>query len=481
MWQLTRNSSLPIYLQIVDLIETKIMNGELLPEEKLPPERQLAELFGVNRSTVVRALDELTARAVIIRKQGSGTTVNAEKWGLFAGQSTNWRHYLTQGGFTPAVPYIRQAGVMERVDAERVIDAATGELPLEMTPKMETPSLSWQSFIAEEQLEDEAGYRPLRETIQKQMKAAYGLESRPEQILITSGAQQALFLITQCLLKPGDAVAIESPSYFYSLSLFQSAGLRIFALPMDEDGVIISELRDLYHKHRVKMVFVNPTFQNPTGLVMGTKRRKELVKICAHLQIPIVEDDPFSELAALDSRIPAPLKQLDTDNVLYIGSLSKIMGSTTRIGWLIGPTAVIERLALARQEMDFGLSIFPQVLANSVLNTAGYSSHLKQLHDVLEQRRDNLIEALDEIVPDELTFIKPQGGFHLWVKLPIEFRAIRDFDIFLANDLLVMPGFLFGVKETVIRMTYARLEKEDARRVAAIIKQILLEKKCEEA
>lgn len=88
---------LPIYLQIVDLIETKIINGELLPEEKLPPERQLAEMFGVNRSTVVRALDELTARAVIIRKQGSGTTVNAEKWGLFAGQSTNWRHYLTQG------------------------------------------------------------------------------------------------------------------------------------------------------------------------------------------------------------------------------------------------------------------------------------------------------------------------------------------------------------------------------------------------
>lgn len=172
MWRLTGNSSLPIYLQIVDLIETKIMNGELLPEEKLPPERQLAEMFGVNRSTVVRALDELTARAVIIRKLGSGTTVNAEKWGLFAGQSTNWRHYLTQGGFTPAVPYIRQAGVMERANSDNVIDAASGELPLEMTPKMETPSLSWQSFIAEEQQEDEAGYKPLRETIQKQMKEA---------------------------------------------------------------------------------------------------------------------------------------------------------------------------------------------------------------------------------------------------------------------------------------------------------------------
>lgn len=271
-------------------------------------------------------------------------------------------------------------------------------------------------------------------------------------------------------------MAIESPSYFYSLSLFQSAGLRIFALPMDDDGVIISELRDLYHKHRVKMVFVNPTFQNPTGLVMSLKRRKELVKVCAHLQIPIVEDDPFSELAALDSEIPVPLKQLDSDNVLYIGSLSKIMGSTTRIGWLIGPVAVIERLALARQEMDFGLSIFPQVLANSVLNTAGYREHLKQLHQVLEVRRDDLIAALEEILPNELEFIRPKGGFHLWVKLPVEFRSIREFDIFLANDLLVMPGFLFGVKGAVIRVTYARLEQDDSRQVAKIIKQILIEK-----
>ncbi|KAF3470446.1 GntR family transcriptional regulator, partial [Listeria monocytogenes] len=133
-----------------------------------------------------------------------------------------------------------------------------------------------------------------------------------------------------------------------------------------------------YHKQRVKMVLVNPTYQNPTGLVMNLKRRKELVRICAHLQIPIVEDDPFSELGTLDNQIPAPLKRLDTDNVLYIGSLSKIMGSTTRIGWLIGPTAVIERFALVRQEMDLGLSIFPQVLANSVLNTACYKAHLLQ-------------------------------------------------------------------------------------------------------
>ncbi|AIS60506.1 HTH-type transcriptional regulator norG [Listeria ivanovii subsp. londoniensis] len=476
MWRLTTDSKLPIYLQIVDLIETKIMNGELLPEEKLPPERKLAAILGVNRSTVVRALDELTARAVIVRKQGSGTIVNAEKWGLFAGQSTNWRHYLTQGGFTPSVPYARQAGIMEKDLSAKVIDAATGELPLEMTPKLETPSLSWQSFIAEEQLEDAAGYQPLRVTIEQQMKTSYGLKTRSEQILVTSGAQQALFLITQCLLKPGDAVAIESPSYFYSLSLFQSAGLRIFALPMDAEGVVISELKELYHKHRVKMVFVNPTFQNPTGLVMSLQRRKELVKVCAHLQIPIVEDDPFSELAALDATIPVPLKQLDADNVLYIGSLSKIMGSTTRIGWLIGPAAVIERLALARNEMDFGLSIFPQVLANAVLNTVGYDAHLKQLQQILLERRSYLVAALEETLPNKLIYNKPEGGFHLWVKLPVEFRSIRDFDVFANNNLLIMPGFLFGVKEPMIRITFARLSEREATEVAQIIKRIILAK-----
>lgn len=131
--------------------------------------------------------------------------------------------------------------------------------------------------------------------------------------------------------------------------------------------------------------------------------------------------------------------------------------------------------------MDFGLSIFPQVLANSVLNTPGYKLHLQQLHHVLKQRRGDLIEAFEAILPNDVVFIKPKGGFHLWVKLPVEIRSIRDFDIFLANDLLVMPGFLFGVKEAVIRVTYARLEKTEARRIAEIIKQILIEKKCEEA
>lgn len=473
MWHLESKSDLPLYGQIIQLIERKIENGELLPGEKLPAERKLAQLLGVNRSTIVRALDELAASGKLVRTQGSGTHVNEEKWGVLTTGKTNWRHYVDQGGFHAEDPYIRDVHALALHDSKQAIDLATGELPVELMPQIETPSLSWQSFLAEESQHDILGYSPLRHTIQKQMAAAAGIKTNADQILITSGAQQAIFLITQCLLAPGDAIAIESPSYFYSLSLFQSAGLRIFALPMDEDGVIISDLEKLYRKHRIKMVFVNPTFQNPTGLLMPDKRRAQLIECCAALKIPIVEDDPFGPLLDYSDQAVTPLKKLDPDNVLYIGSLSKVMGSNTRIGWLDGPPAVVNRLAEARQEMDFGLSIFPQILANYVLQTDSFQQHLDFLRIELLKRRDLLIAALERHLPGKLDYLVPKGGFHLYVKLPVATMRKSLFPFFLDKKLLVMPSTTFGEKAPAVRLTFARITEKTAEQAAVILKDIL--------
>ncbi|MBA3925982.1 PLP-dependent aminotransferase family protein [Listeria rustica] len=456
MWHIPKDKQYPIYQQIIALIENYIEEGKLLPGDKLPPERELAGLLLVNRSTLARALDELSARGIITRKQGSGTRISEDKWGVFTGQKTNWRHYVTQGSFLQATPYMDKMKQLLRESPDDVIDLASGELPVHLIPKISTPALSWQSFLAEEDSEDTAGYQPLKETIRDMVARDHDVQTSLDQIFITSGAQQALFLITQCLLTSGDAIAIESPSYFYALSIFQSAGLRIYALPMDDNGVKLDELEQLYRKHRIKMVFVNPTFQNPTSLTMGTKRREAFVKLCAKIQVPIVEDDPYSMLRFADQPMPPLLKKLDPDNVLYIGSLSKVMGSTTRIGWLLGPAAVVTRLAEARQEMDFGLSIFPQVLANHVLNDSDFDKHIVWLQETLKTQRDALIAHL----PEGLTYRTPEGGFHLWCHLPEnKIWTNRDFDIFLEHKLLVMPAFLFGIKEPSIRLTFARLNE----------------------
>ncbi len=474
IWRLEKQMDLPLYQQIIRLVEKHIEKGELLPGEKLPPERKLAEYLDVNRSTVVRALDELAASGKVIRTQGSGTRINEAKWGLFDSAKTNWRHYVDSGAFNTANPYLDAIQALKMAHPEKVIDLATGELPIELTPQIETPSLSWQSFLAEELNNQSLGYLPLREAIGRRMFRTTGLRRETNQLLVTSGAQQAIFLITQCLLKPGDAVAIEAPSYFYSLPLFQSAGLRIFALPMDEAGAKPDELEQLYRKHRIKMVFTNPTFQNPTGNLMTESRRRALVSLCAKLQIPIVEDDPFGELHFQPNQRITPLKKLDEENVLYIGSFSKILGSTTRIGWLDGPAAVVNRLAEARQEMDFGLSIFPQILARFVLESSSFERHLSFLRAELKKRRDLLVEALEAYLPGELQYKLPHGGFHLWIELPrFNQTTARDFNRFLDQKLLVMPGFVFGQKGSVMRLTFARVTETNAKEAAKRFAEIL--------
>lgn len=473
MWHLNPQPELALYQQIIQLIEQKIERRELLPDEKLPSERKLAQLLCVNRSTVTKALDELAANGKLVRIQGSGTRVNADKWGVLTTGKTNWRHYVDQGGFHPEDPFIRNVHKLANQNNDQTIDLATGELPVELLPQIEMPSLSWQSFLAEEAQHDLLGYLPLRETIQKILATTSGIPTTSDQLLITSGAQQAIFLITQCLLAPGEAIAIESPSYFYSLSLFQSAGLRIFALPMNEDGVSISELENLYRKHRIKMVFLNPTFQNPTGIVMSIERRIELIACCNKLKIPIVEDDPFGLLVDNQTQAITPLKKLEHDNVLYIGSFSKVMGSNTRIGWLDGPPAVINRLAEARQEMDFGLSIFPQVLTNYILQTDSFQKHLLFLRTELLRRRDILINALEKFLPNKLSYNIPNGGFHLYVKFPNKLKWSTSYPFFLDKKLLVMPSNVFGAKESAIRLTFARITKKNAEQAAQILKAMI--------
>ncbi|MGL4858505.1 MAG: PLP-dependent aminotransferase family protein, partial [Enterobacteriaceae bacterium] len=471
--QLPDSSEHPLYVQIVLLIEEKIHHGALLPGEKLPSERTLAQLLQVNRSTVVTALEQLAERGIVVKKTGSGTLVSDDKWGLFTGKSNNWRRYISRSAFLPSSANITRLNVARQRHGRSILDLASGELPVELLPQITLPAYSWQSFLNEEQQESSAGYFPLRQTLQQQLTLSGRINSNAEQIFITSGAQQAIFLITQCLLHAGDAIAIEAPSYFYALSLFQSAGLRIFALPMDAQGVRIDALMALHRKQHIKMVFVNPTFHNPTGLVMSLTRRQQFVAACSRLRVPIVEDDPYYQLSFAPDSVPPPLKALDADNVLYIGSLSKVMGTMTRIGWLIGPAAIIHRLSAARQEMDFGLSIFPQVLANYALNEESFRQHLTMLREALHTRCQHLISALERHLPGQLHYEVPQGGFHLWCHLPEQISAQRCFEQLLRHDMLTMPADDFGVKQNALRLTFARLKPEEADRAGEILAAVI--------
>ena len=221
------------------------------------------------------------------------------------------------------------------------------------------------------------------------------------------------------------------------------------------------------------MVLVNPNFQNPTGTTMSLARRKQLVALCQKYQIPIVEDDVFSQLYFSEEKKPVLLKELDNENVIYIGSLSKILGATTKIGWLSAPVRVTEKIAEARQEMDFTLSIFPQVLASSALSNPSYPDEIVALRHELVRRRDQLIDYLNRYLLGEVTYFIPEGGYYLWLRSKKKVFREKAFEWLLEQGVLVMPGFLFGVDQQSIRLNFARLNSETAERLVIKLKECL--------
>ncbi|MDF2962616.1 MAG: PLP-dependent aminotransferase family protein, partial [Paenibacillus sp.] len=252
MWKPDRSSKKPIYQQITDDMERRISYGEFPPGSSLPSERKLADQLGVNRSTVVQAYEELRASGLVESSKGSGTRVSKHKWGITPKQTPNWKQYVEGGTFLPNLPFIRRIREELR-KGDSLIDFASGELSPDLFPnQIIRELLQKQPFQEQLGYEDPQGFSPLRESLVTFLERHLHIHTTDSSILITSGSQQSLYLITQCLLSPGDAVAIEDPSYCYSLPMFQSAGLRLFRLPVDEHGIDPGDIISLYRQHRIR-------------------------------------------------------------------------------------------------------------------------------------------------------------------------------------------------------------------------------------
>ncbi|MGG4396143.1 PLP-dependent aminotransferase family protein [Paenibacillus thiaminolyticus] len=461
MWMPDRRSSQPLYQQIADDIERRIAYGEFPPGSLLPSERKLAAQLGVNRSTVILAYAELRALGIIESRSGSGTRVSKYKWGATPKHTPNWHRYVEGGSFLPNVAFLRRIREALQQDST-LIDFASGELGADLSPVEEINALIDENhYTGYLGYDNPQGFLPLREALVSFLSQYRGIQTTESSILITSGSQQSLYLITQCLLAPGDAVAIEDPSYCYSLPMFQSAGLRLFRLPVDQHGIRPEDVRALYKKHRIKMVFLNPNYQNPTGAVLDAERRAELLHVTSELGLPIVEDDPFS-LTAYDGNPPLPLKSIDSlGSVLYIGSFSKIAASGLRVGWMVAPHSVVDRLADARQQMDFGLSVVPQKVAAQFLKSAYTRPHLDRLRMNLLYKRDVAIEALQRELPGLVSFPVPQGGLHLWCKILPEVNDGKLLEEAIRNGVIFAPGSVYGSDSGYVRFTYARPKAEE--------------------
>lgn len=459
-WKPDRKAKKAIYKQLAEYIEKGIADGTFPPDKPLPSERYLASALHLNRSTVVHAYDELESMGLIERTRGSGTTISKDIWGITKKRIPSWNRYIEAGSFLPSQPVTQK--IRKEAVEHKIINLASGELSEELFPKRFLSEItSTRSFIGSLGYDHPQGNEILRTTIAKHVKKSRGIETNPSSILITSGAQQALHLIVQCLLKPGDAIAIEDPSYNYNLPIFRSVGIQIHYLPVDKDGINPEDLELLYKKHRIKMIFLNPYFQNPTGSLLNKKKKEAILDISSKLGIPVVEDDPYSLTAFSGDKI-STLKSLDRNgNVLYISSLSKIVASGLRIGWIIGPTSVIERLSDAKQQIDFGHSSYTQWVANDFLESENFQIHIKSLIKELEKRRDKIIKSLDNYLKDQVEYSIPQGGIHIWCKILKNYNETQLLEESIKRGVIYVPGSTLGSKDGFVRFTFAK-EDEDS-------------------
>ncbi|MCM3736825.1 PLP-dependent aminotransferase family protein [Bacillus cytotoxicus] len=459
-WTLDTNSKIPIYQQVVDYIERRIVYGELPPGSFLPSERKLAEQLNVNRSTITTAYNELRAMGIVESTTGKGTRVSTHMWGVSPKSTPNWKGFVEGGTFLPNLPLLRY--IREQMQQnDNIIDFANGELGCDLFPHQQLQTILREQPLTQSLSYDHPqGHLPLRQAVAAYMKEHLQIDATEQSIMITSGAQQALHLIVQCLLNPGDAVAFESPSHCYSLPLFQSAGIRIFPLPVDEHGINPEDVEELYRKHRIKMIFLNPNYQNPTGTLLHPKRRETLLSLCADLRIAIVEDDPSSLLTLENKKQTcSTLKSIDTNGtVIYVHSLSKMIAPGLRIGWLVAPQSVVERLSDARHQMELGLSVFPQWLMQQFFETVPFETHLQQLRSKLLQNRDVLVNALQHSLQQELSFSIPTGGIYIWGKLHQPINEKQLIMQSLKQQVAFMPGSIFGAKDGYIRLSYGKVD-----------------------
>lgn len=295
------------------------------------------------------------------------------------------------------------------------------------------------------------GYEPLREMIARHI-ARYGIKAGTENVLITSGSQQALDLIGKLLINAGDRVLVEAPTYLGALQAFNVYGADYLSVPSDADG-LRTEILEAALRSGPKFMYVLPNFQNPGGTTLSEGRRHQLVLLADKYGIPIVEDDPYGQLRYEGEHL-TPLVVLDRENlrrdngysignVLYLSTFSKTLAPGLRLGWIVAPPEVISKLVQLKQGADLHSSTFGQMVAYEVARDNFLDEHVKVIRRVYRERRDVMLEALAQYFPPEVTWTRPAGGLFLWVTLPHGMDTAKLFKAAVEQNVAFVPGDCF--------------------------------------
>lgn len=317
------------------------------------------------------------------------------------------------------------------------------------------------------------GYLPLREMLVRHMRR-YGIHVTPANILITAGSQQALHLVGQLFINSGDRILTEEPTYLGALQAFTSYQAQYLPVPIDDDGMRMDKLEEAL-RAGPKFMYVLPNFQNPGGVTLSLERRHRLVELAAHYGVPILEDDPYGQLRYEGDHLPALVK-LDAEihgnghngapfrgGVIYLGSMSKILAPGLRLGWIVAPEEVMERLIQMKQGADLHTSTFTQMVAYETARGGFLDQHVRRMRRVYRERRDAMLEALEHHCPPGIRWTHPHGGLFTWMTLREGQDATRILAEALKEKVAFVPGAPFypcggGARCIRLNFSYCRPE-----------------------
>ena len=275
------------------------------------------------------------------------------------------------------------------------------------------------------------GYLPLREKIAARLRAT-GIPTRADNIMMTQGAQQGLDLVARLMLDPGDGLVVEAPTYLGALAAFNAYQPTYYEIPMQDDGMDINALQRVLMSHKVKFIYTVPDFQNPTGVVMSVAKRQALIRLANQYDVMILEDNPYRDLRYDGKPLPT-IKSFDTQGrVVYLGSFSKILSPSLRMGWLVAAPDLLQELLALKGGSDLESSNLTMHGIDAYMAENDLDAHITEIQNCCREKKNAMVAAMNRYLPDEAHFTNPDGGFFLWLTLPAGF----DMGAFMKQHLL---------------------------------------------
>jgi GntR family transcriptional regulator / MocR family aminotransferase len=433
----------PVYVQIADAFIKAITSGKLRSGDALPGSRQLATTLGLNRNTIVEALDMLIDEGWLVARQRRGLFVA----GMLPCQYSNGSAQETLITRRPVIvfddglPDSRIAPINELAGAYRQIFNQKGR---------------WQLMGYSDGSVD----HEFRSAIARMLNFTRGMRLSANDLLVTRGSQMAMYLSAHCLIEKGDQIIVENPGYKPAWKVFESAGAHLVPVPVDSEGIIVDDIKKHLGAHRkIKGVFLTPNYQYPTTATLSSERRKQLIALSNRYGFTIIEDDYDSEFH-FDREPPLPLSSYeDVKNYIYIGTMSKMVSPALRIGYLASSHSFVDKAAQMRKLIDVqGDHIMAQAILQ-LIEGGHIKRHLKRATVVYKERRDFFETSIRNILGDSVRFTKPSGGLAFWLEpaKQVDLQVLRQTLLQKGIQIISPQDFSFDKPTNGLRLGYASL------------------------